>query len=67
MSQGNNLLASRFKKRLLIDRNYRMVRRMRPRLMEGNSFIAVGALHLPGAEGIIHLLEKEGYRVSPVY
>ncbi len=67
MLQGNSFIANNFKQKALLDRNYRMVRRMKPRLMEGNSFIAVGALHLPGDEGILRLLEREGYRVTPVY
>ena len=67
MLQGDNMLAKSFKQKALLDRNYRMVRRMKPRLNEGNSFIAVGALHLPGDEGILRLLEKEGYRVTAVY
>lgn len=67
MLQGDRLLTKSIKQKVLLDRNYRMVRRMKPRLMEGNSFIAVGALHLPGDEGILRLLEKEGYKVTPVY
>lgn len=65
--QGNQVFAKRFKTKLLTERNYRMVRRMKPRLAEGNAFIAVGALHLPGEEGILRLLEKEGYKITPVY
>lgn len=67
MLQGDRMVAQIFKKRALLDRNYLMVRRMKPRLMEGNSFIAVGALHLPGDEGILRLLEKDGYKVTSVY
>ncbi|MDH5444931.1 MAG: TraB/GumN family protein [Gammaproteobacteria bacterium] len=67
MLQGNSPLAKSFRKRALIDRNYLMLRRMKPRLLEGNSFIAVGALHLPGDEGILRLLQQEGYTVRPVY
>ncbi len=29
-------------------------------------FIAVGALHLPGENGVLELLKKEGYSVKPV-
>jgi uncharacterized protein YbaP (TraB family) len=52
----------------LIDRRNRlMVERMATRLAEGNAFIAVGALHLPGDQGILHLLELQGYQVRPLY
>lgn len=67
MMEGDQALARSFKKRVLTDRNFRMVRRMKPRLMEGNSFIAVGALHLPGREGILQLLVREGFRLTPLY
>ena len=44
-----------------------MVKRMQKRLQEGNAFIAVSALHLPGEKGIIKLLQKQGYQVSALY
>lgn len=53
--------------RLLVKRNHRMVERMQPRLLEGNAFIAVGALHLPGEDGLLTLLENAGFKVSPLY
>jgi len=53
--------------RLLVKRNYRMLERMQPRLKEGNAFIAVGALHLPGRQGLLTLLENSGYQVTAVY
>jgi uncharacterized protein len=53
--------------RLLTQRNTRMVDRMRSRLEEGNAFIAVGAAHLPGTDGLLALLERAGWRVTPVY
>jgi len=52
----------------LIDkRNIRMVDRMQDYLAKGNAFIAIGALHLPGKNGVLHLLEQRGYKVSAVY
>ncbi|HKL96378.1 MAG TPA: TraB/GumN family protein [Paludibacteraceae bacterium] len=33
---------------------------------QNSSFIAVGALHLPGESGLIALLRKAGYRVKPI-
>jgi uncharacterized protein len=53
--------------RLLDRRNRVMVERMAPRLKEGNAFIAVGALHLPGDAGLLNLLSQAGYKLSPVY
>jgi len=53
--------------RLLVRRNATMAERMRVRLKEGNAFVAVGALHLPGDTGLLRLLSNAGYRVTRVY
>lgn len=53
--------------RLLTRRNQVMVERMAPRLKKGGAFIAVGAAHLPGENGLLDLLDRAGYRVSAVY
>jgi len=53
--------------RLLVRRNANMAERMRARLKEGNAFVAVGALHLPGDTGLLQLLSAAGYRVTRVY
>lgn len=53
--------------RLLTRRNLNMAERARVRLQEGNAFIAVGALHLPGDDGLLSLLTHAGYRVTRVY
>lgn len=47
-------------------RNHRMAERADAILRQGNAFIAVGALHLPGSEGLVALLRAAGYKVSPV-
>lgn len=52
---------------LITKRNLRMHERMQDRLMEGNAFFAVGALHLPGENGILGLLEAQGFIVTPIY
>ena len=52
---------------LIVGRNLLMVERMQPALQQGDSFIAVGALHLPGPNGLLQLLKERGYRVSAVY
>ncbi len=51
---------------LLDDRNTRWIGILNPILKEGQAFIAVGALHLPGKKGLLELLKKEGYTLSPV-
>jgi uncharacterized protein len=54
-------------RRLLHERNARMAERMHARLKEGSAFIAVGALHLYGAAGVLAELERRGWRVTRVY
>ena len=51
---------------LLNDRNLKWVDTLKEVLPDGGVFIAVGALHLPGKKGLIQLLKKEGYILSPV-
>lgn len=60
-------LAELIERRLLIDRNLNMVDRMEARLADGGNFVAVGAMHLPGRNGILALLARRGFRVTPVY
>lgn len=51
---------------LLLKRNYNWVEQL-PRYFDGRDvFIAVGAGHLGGPEGLIRLIEKKGYTVTPV-
>ena len=52
---------------LIYMRNHRMVERMLPELQRGNAFIGIGALHLPGEEGVLSLLEKLGYEIEQKY
>ncbi|MEH6632494.1 MAG: TraB/GumN family protein [Halopseudomonas aestusnigri] len=49
---------------MLDKRNLNMVNGMTPGLVRGNSFTAVGALHLPGEMGILNILVQRGYTVS---
>jgi uncharacterized protein YbaP (TraB family) len=60
-------LVDLFLERFVDARNERMTERMQGLLEEGGAFIVVGALHLPGDRGILHLLEQRGYRVTAVY
>ncbi len=50
----------------LEDRNHKWIEKLVPVLEQGEAFIAVGALHLPGKEGLIALLSQEGYELKPI-
>ena len=54
-------------KRLLTDRNKLMIDRMQQFLQKGDAFIAVGALHLPGDDGIVESLNQLGYEITAIY
>jgi hypothetical protein len=41
-----------------------MAREAKPFLDKGDAFIAVGALHLPGTEGLVEQLRRDGYTVT---
>lgn len=56
-----------FMQSILEDRNLVMVERMQGYLKQGNAFIAIGAMHLPGKQGVLNLLYQAGYRVDAVY
>ena len=64
---NERVLREKIDKRLLDDRNHRMVERMLPRFDDGGAFIAIGAAHLPGENGVLALLERRGYSVTRVY
>lgn len=51
---------------LLYDRNKNWVKKLKTILPEKTVLIAVGAGHLPGEKGVINLLKKDGYEVTPV-
>jgi uncharacterized protein len=55
-----------FLDRLITARNYRMHDRALPLLQRGGAFIAVGAAHLPGNEGLLSLFEKDGFKVETI-
>lgn len=54
-------------KKLLTDRNKMMIDRMQSVLQEGSAFIAIGALHLPGDDGVMARLSQQGYKITAIY
>lgn len=67
MNEGDPEVSRDLVQRLIIDRNRTMVERMQPHLEAGNAFVAVGALHLPGDQGLLGLLDQRGYTLKAVY
>lgn len=59
--------AERFKQRLIDDRNRIMAARILPLLRDGGAFVAIGAAHLPGEEGVLARLAARGYSVTRDY
>jgi uncharacterized protein YbaP (TraB family) len=55
-----------FYKAMLTVRNPRMRDAALPLLKKGRAFIAVGALHLIGDDGLVALFQSAGYDVTPV-
>lgn len=53
-------------KHVVKNRNVVMEHYMRKPMREKKTFIAVGALHLYGDEGVLALMEKDGYKVKRV-
>ncbi len=66
---GSSAAEKRLMEALVIDRNHRMASRARVLLDRPGvtTFIAVGALHLPGSEGLVNLLSAAGYRLTMEY
>ncbi|MGD1036418.1 MAG: TraB/GumN family protein [Roseiarcus sp.] len=56
-----------FTRLLLVGRNEVMAARAAPLLAAGGAFIAVGALHLSGGNGLIERFRAAGYRVVNVW
>lgn len=56
-----------FMEALIGDRNRLMRERLEPLLERGGAFIAVGALHLPGRDGLLNALRARGYTVAPAH
>ncbi|MET0048658.1 MAG: TraB/GumN family protein [Sedimenticola sp.] len=60
-------LSQRIQERVVDDRNRKMAERIEALLHDGGVFVAVGALHLPGSEGLLQLVREKGFGVELVY
>lgn len=65
LMQKDDVMAT-LEKQLIISRNKKMADRIVPLITDQPTFIALGAGHIPGKQGIVRLLEKKGYTLRPV-
>jgi uncharacterized protein YbaP (TraB family) len=66
LSQKDDNGISGYMDMLLYNRNRKWAAALDSILTKRSLLIAVGAAHLPGANGVIELLRREGYTVEPV-
>ncbi|MGE5805494.1 MAG: TraB/GumN family protein [Ignavibacteria bacterium] len=55
-----------FEQLLLIDRNKKWIPRIENMIKEKSCFIAAGALHLEGENGLVALLKSKNYKLKPL-
>ncbi|MGI9365829.1 MAG: TraB/GumN family protein, partial [Rhizobiaceae bacterium] len=55
-----------FQREIVDRRNVTMTQEAEKLIEQGKVFIAVGALHLPGEQGMLNILAQKGYRISRV-
>jgi len=65
-SDSEEALVEALTKRLLNKRNDLMATRMTALFQEQACFTAVGALHLPGEQGLLNLFRSQGYKIEAV-
>jgi len=53
--------------RLRGDREAAMVERVLPYVRQGNTFVAVGALHLAGDSGLVERFRRAGFTVTRIW
>lgn len=51
---------------LRVGRNKKWIPVIKENVQKSSCLIAVGALHLPGEEGLVQLLREEGYTLKPM-
>jgi len=67
MASESEDMTAEFSNLLLDQRNKNWIPEIGKFAIEKPTFFGVGALHLPGENGVINLLRQEGYTVTPVY
>ena len=67
LSAAERAAQDEFMSVLLVGRNAVMAERAQPLIASGGAFIAVGALHLSGKDGLIERFRADGYTVTKVW
>jgi uncharacterized protein YbaP (TraB family) len=63
---NNAELSPDFYSNFIVKRNQKWIPIISDLILKNSTFIAVGAAHLPGEEGVLNLLRKAGYTITPV-
>jgi uncharacterized protein YbaP (TraB family) len=66
MEKSKNKTSAEFKEILLDQRNQNWIAPMVQFMQDKSCFFGVGAAHLGGESGVLQLLRKKGYQVTPV-
>ncbi len=66
MLKSSELGGGKYDDILLNNRNHNWVNQLKTIMKKESVFVAVGAGHLIGKQGLIELLRKEGYKVQPL-
>lgn len=59
-------MPAEFEKAFLIDRNIKMVKSIGKKMRKSPIFVAIGAAHLGGENGVLNLMRKRGYKIRAV-
>jgi uncharacterized protein YbaP (TraB family) len=65
-AEGDQMGYAAFEQAMITTRNATMAKTAAPMLARGNAFIAVGALHLPGPDGLVEQFRRAGHTVTAV-
>jgi uncharacterized protein YbaP (TraB family) len=62
----NTDLSPEFYSNFIVKRNQKWIPIISELIQKKSTFIAVGAAHLPGKEGVLNLLQEAGYKITPI-
>ena len=66
LSSGAKAIEQRSRRCLLEERNALWIGQLETLFQDGPCFVAVGAVHLVGPEGLLAALHRDGYRIEMV-